>query len=232
MIFTVANGGSRIRPITLDKLNNFVLTEEKPEPIYKSLTELHTADNFSIASNGHTAAIIYNSEDHSLHYTFGDSMDRIVSAVKYNHNRADEDYEITINRKTLLDAIKSQFKELKALVKLNGKITLHDFDMTTRITMDYKDYKMYIGTDSEYKDNYCCKYTITEQPEISIDFVEPRYGKKVESCTALYNTKYLIDLLNFMVGYDEITIHIGGGAVTSLRCEEVDREISIMPKGK
>ena len=216
--------------ITLDKLNPFILVEEKPEPLYKSLLELHTADNFSIASNGHLAAIIYHSEDHNLNYTFGDSMDTIVSAIKYNHNRADEDYKITIDRKLLLDSIKAQFKEVKALVKESHKEVLHKFEATTRITADYETYKFYIYTDTDLRDIHYRKYTITEQPEMNIDVTKTR--KKLENCTALYNTKYLIEFLTFMAGYDQITINIGGGAATGLRCAELDREIILMPKGK
>jgi len=229
-----------MKPITINKLNPFilqVLQEENPKDMFKPLLQIYTADSFSIASNGYIAAVIYNSEDHDLNFTFGDCMDTIVSLFKSGHNNRYNhiDYQIVLNRKEVLENIEQQFKNIKFQIKEKYKICIKESDATTRVEIDCETNKLYLATSNgniiNKKDVLVAKYgefSVTEQPNINIDFIESKYNK-LNTWESAYNTKYIIDLLNFMAGYDKITLWTGGRAVQNIRCEEQDREIILMP---
>jgi hypothetical protein len=224
-----------MRPITVDKLNPFVYQGEAKGELYNSLKEIHTTDNFSIASDATRLAIIYNSTDHELKYTpFGDGMDTIISALQFERNRCYDPFRITTRRKLLLDAVQTQVKELKQIIKKEVKeeITrdsLAETTMTTKVIANFDDCKLHVYTYSYYKDKHHMDYTITDHPELNIDVEKPGYPN-ISEWKIAFNTQYLIDLLKFFVWYDTITLITNGSSVTGVRCEGDDREAMLLPK--
>ena len=230
-----------MKAITIDKLKPFVLQDETHKEAYKCLLNIHTADKFAIASNSYIVAIIYNDEkDHDLNYTFGNSMDIIVSAIKSHHRESENDihYKIIFNRKDVLDTIANQFKLLKQQIKEQHKITIKNSDAITKFYIDCQQFKLYIMT---YNVNLYNKqaekivntreFIITEQSEIGVDFIQPNKYKatQLETWFSAYNTKYILDYLKFMDNCEHITLITGGSSVQPIRSEEQDREILLLP---
>jgi hypothetical protein len=234
-----------MRILTLDKLKPFQLQQsqfdtykEEDKERYKPLLDIHTTPDFSIASNSYMAAVIYNTEDHDLNYTFGNSLDMATTLIKANHNYVSErvNCKIILNRKEILEAIIGQFKALKALVKEKHNITIYNNETTTHISIDCENFKVHLTT--ETKDKYLdkklssnCGYTcaVSNQPDLECDFIQPEVGINIEEYKINFNTKYLIDFLNFMTGYDYITITTIGSPVSPIFCEKIDREVVLFP---
>ena len=216
-----------MRSISIDKLKKFVLLEETDDKMKKPLQEIHTTEEFSVASNSYIVAIIYNSEDHGLNHTFGNVMDSILSIVKKSHNSVDEKYQIIFNRKELLDLVTEQFKELKALVKIEEKkITLHENEAIARFDIDCNNLKMYVQTYTKVKYGGT-GYAITGK-DIDVDFKQSRW-KALSSWKSGYDSQNLLDTLKFMTGYEQITFYAREKSIDPVRCEEVDREIFLLP---
>ena len=216
-----------MRSISIDKLKKFVLQEETDDKAKKPLQEIHTTEEFSVASNSYMVAIIYNSEDHGLNHTFGNVMDSILSIVKKSHNSAYDDYQIIFNRKELLDLVTEQFKELKALVKQKEKkIMLHENKAITRFDIDCNNLKMHVQTYTKVK--YGGTGYIGTGQDIDVDFKQYRW-KALNSWKSGYNSQYLLDTLKFMTGYEQLTFYAGEKRFDPIRCEEVDREMFLFP---
>ena len=204
-----------MRTITNNKLKNFVFKDKNTkDKLCKDLLEVHTADTFSIASNSHMVGIIYNSDDHELHYTFGDSMDTIVSITKQFHNQ-DSMINLTVNRKQLLNTITEQLASLRETKK--GR-----FKTVTKLTIDSNDYKLYTYT---FEDGNATNAVVGQT--LDIDVEAHRYvTKKVWS--VYFDTRYLIEFLKFMSGYESIKIQSSQEKLLEIRCEEQDREVILL----
>lgn len=232
-----------MKPITIDKLKSFVLKEDEynlsPEQHHKELLQIYTTDNFSIASNGHMVAVIYNSEDHNLNYTFGHGMDVITSLLTRYHNEdLISNCQIIFNRQLVLDAIKQQFQILKLQFKEKYKKTITELDCITKFYIDCQQFKLHIMTYNVNLYNKQAKkivstreFIIKEQPEIGVDFIQPNKYKATQLKTwfSAYNTKYILDYLKFMDNCEHITLITGGSSVQPIRSEEQDREILLLP---
>lgn len=204
-----------MRTITIDKLKPFVFTDKNTkDKLRKDLLEVHTADTFSIASNSYMVGIIYNSDDHELHYTFGDSMDTITSAIKQFHNQ-DPMINLTVNRKHLLDTITEQLASLKETKK--GR-----FKTVTKLTIDSDDYKLYSTT---FEDGNVTNAVAGQT--LDIDIEAHRYATK-RVWSAYFDTKYFIEFLKFMSGYEVIKIQSSQEKLIEIRCEEQDREVLLI----
>ncbi|HZK71209.1 MAG TPA: hypothetical protein VFD03_06785 [Clostridia bacterium] len=216
-----------MKSISIDKLNKFVLQEGTDSKMKKPLQEIHTTEEFSVASNSYMVAIVYNSEDHGLNHTFGDCMDSILSIVKKSHNSAYDDYQIIFNRKELLDLVTEQFRKLKALVKQEQKkITLHENEAITRIDIDCNNHKMYVQTYTKVKYGGT-GYVVTGQ-DIDVGFKQSKW-KALNSWKSGYSSQYLLDTLKFMTGYEQLTFYARERSINPVRCEEVDREMFLLP---
>lgn len=222
-----------MRPVSIKKLEPFLLPvaeiNKTQEELKKPFCEIHTSEKFSVASNGAIAGVIYNSEDHDLYYEpFGNSMDMVVSLLKREREKADSSFRIVADRKLLLDTITGQFRELKAQVKEEQKVTLKQDEAYTKFEVDCKKYKLYIKTFTKVKYNGYKVYCVSSQPELEIDFQQP-YGKDVSIWEQVYSTKYITMLLNFFTGCEYLTFLQDGNPFHTVRCEEENREVLLLP---
>ena len=218
-----------MKTISVNKLKPFMLIDEETRELFKPLYNIQTVDKFSIASDGNRAGILYNTPDHDLNYTFGNCFDMVTSLFKQLQHFTNDNitYSFIINSKEVLTAIKEQYKALQVLVKDSTKETIKTYKMITIIEIDSVTNTLCLSTRTVEKFNLY-PLTISDQPELYTDFQQLK-NLKMETYTASFNTKYLIDFLEFFTGYEQITIHTVGHRVNPIRCETEDRESVLMP---